>query len=484
MIVAISFCQADLPLALANLTFIQSLGGCTEFECLLATDDQTPYAEMQRVASMTFGKVDVLIVPNVQRGWPHAANTMFERTMYRLAHSGQATLFMEPDVTVTRSSSLKEIDASYMAHGTPFMGSVRPTYGRDAKNQRITIGKHMNGMGVYPAGYYHQSDIIRYLDTQMAINPATGRPSTRPFDVQLADEIMTWNLRLYESAQPSVTDSPLFAHSWKTRNYRMEGGRIVCDQDDPSAHFDEPNIRIPALIHGAKDTSLIELIRAQMPEPPVQSAPSFAIAGVPEPEPRDPAPVDPEYAEFLAWKAQRSQPLSGIQMLPEKEVLRQRDEIVSVLNQGPIVTPNGFHSPPPQPQGIPAFVPVAPREPRTQAELDAARAAIGGFASEFDSPLGTDLPTGLMSVPGIESFVGATAQEVVQVAPIPEFRETEASVASGTQVISVDDTAKIDAIKADYRGGMKWRDMMKTHRVNSQKLKAITSEVDAEEVAA
>ena len=68
MIVVFSFHLGDLPLALANLSLCQQLGGCTEFDCVLITDDQTPHAEMQRIASQTFRKVETHVIGNVPTG--------------------------------------------------------------------------------------------------------------------------------------------------------------------------------------------------------------------------------------------------------------------------------------------------------------------------------------------------------------------------------------------------------------------------------
>lgn len=328
LLLVFAFHAGDLPLALANLSLAQSMGGCTGFDCLLVTDDQTPHAEMQRVAAQTFRRVEALVLPNAPQGWPRACNVVFERAAKHAwqHYPGQPFLFMEADATPVRPDWLKDIAAAYIANGVPFMGAIRNTYGTDdgrpesQGGRRMIVGRHMNGVGVYPAGYFGVSDILRIV-------PA----GPLPFDVQLSDEQASRPFLMGGRLTTGRVDSPLFAHSWKTRNFRLDGERLVCDQDDPRAEMDEINPRVTALFHGCKDTSLTGLVRARYGDnnllnyeiPNGKPGVDF-IASTGKGNTASGA-GDPEYAEFLAWKAQRGtvSPIAGMgldEMRPQQSM--------------------------------------------------------------------------------------------------------------------------------------------------------------------
>ena len=487
LLVALPYHSGDFPLALANLQLIADLGGVTDFPLMLVTDQTTTHAhrsEMQRVGLSAFKSVEVLNLDNVPSIWPQGPNIMFERTAYHVstAHPTLPFLFLEPDVTVTRPTWLREISAAYGAHGKLFMGAVRDTYGTDARRQRIVTGKHMVGVGVYPPQFYFQSNIIRYLHVSPALYDSVNRVNNaRGFDISLGDEITL----------AGCYNSELFAHSWRTSNYREEGGRIICDRESPNANFDEPNLRIPALIHGAKDTSLIALVRRyQSPYAQngidVRNAPFVVDETSAQSE-----NVDPEYAEFLAWKAQKNESAKRANW-PLPSVLPNREEQIanmqSIRNQiegvnrlvgsndsAPAFVPTVFPVRSPEQQAMDVHAvqqsqqaqaaqsglssangirflpeaeairqseqlrevvgigstpprPVIPHEPTTQAELIAARQAQGGFGDELDSGFGVDLPQGALTQPA----------PPVQVADIPASREAEASVASNSQVVAAE----------------------------------------------
>jgi hypothetical protein len=364
MLVVYPYYAGDFSLAVANLSLIADLGGVRDFPILLVTDQTTNYAqraEVQRLAVTAFRSVETLNLDSVPQGWPVAPNVLFERAMYHCAtaHPTEPVLFLEPDTTVTRPTWLREIAAAYLAHGKLFMGAVRDTYGGDGKGNRIVVGKHMVGMGVYPPGFYFQSDIIRYLHTSPAIQNARG------FDISLGNEVLI----------AGCYDSPLFSHAWRTRNYRMEGQFIVCDRQNPEANFDEPNLRIPALIHGCKDTSVIDLVRGKS-STAISSVtqPLSLLSGKPliDPElsshswkenaralqaeekmfgPRPPEGVSgDEWQQFQAWKAQlpKTQGFATDPSLSAAELLAESQQMAQSagqqLQQG-FVSTNGMPFP-------------------------------------------------------------------------------------------------------------------------------------------
>ena len=110
----------------------------------------------------------------------------------------------------------------------------------------------MNGMAVYPANYFGQSDILRIVPHAFT-----------PFDVQLSDEQASRPFLINGRMATGRMDSPFFAHSWKTRNFRLDGERFVCDQEDPRAEMDEINPRVTALFHGDKSGTLAKLIQTR-----------------------------------------------------------------------------------------------------------------------------------------------------------------------------------------------------------------------------
>ena len=519
LVVCLPYYSGDFPLALANLQLIVDLGGVTDFHCILVTDQTTTHvqrSEIQQLAANGFKSVEALLLDNVPSMWPQGPNQMLERTAYHMAtaYPQEPFLFLEPDVTVTRPTWLREIAAAYGAHGMPFMGAVRPTYGADNRGQRIVTGRHMVGMGVYPPSFYFQSNIIRALHVSPTLyNPVTKVNIAKGFDILLGDEILL----------AGCYNSELFSHSWRTSNYRDENGHIVCDRAEPNANFDEPNIRIPALCHGVKDTSLIALVRAKMDasyvDTPIER--KFQAVGRFDPatgftsdgklhdavyrEPVATVPINQgisqqEWAEFQAFKAQRNQVVGTM-------AFASAPPVVSLLSPLPVYTDTQreqaraalehHHAM----QGLMAQAPqaVPSHEPTTQAELVRARMAQGGFGDE-------DEPYGVAMAP--EALTQPIAPPPIQVVDVPIAREAEASVASGSEVMSNErtdalgtapignDTFSADvsqgepytiqikeaAIKADIRSGMAHKLLLQTHGINAVTAKKYREEVKAEDL--
>ena len=78
-----------------------------------------------------------------------------------------------------------------------------------------------------------------------------------------------------------MTDTQLIQHNWKTENYRVEDGTIVCSNVEELPYgisFDYPVRGDAVVLHGCKDGSLARLLHSGDETPdasPVEEDPVF-----------------------------------------------------------------------------------------------------------------------------------------------------------------------------------------------------------------
>lgn len=199
-------------------------------------------------------------------GWPLASGVHFRLVAHYVNtnHPHDPWYFFEADNTPLTEDWLKSIEAEFLNSGKAFMGRIVPTRGwriqQDGRRVPSEGPPHMVGTGIYHPSFFKKS--LR-LSTVERVMP-WAQDSIEPFDVALRDEIV-----------PHAHGTGLIQHNWQTVNYRMEDGKLVCD--------DAPNIApenshkqtwdgMSKVIHGCKDGTLADLVLSGAFSPKTQKA--------------------------------------------------------------------------------------------------------------------------------------------------------------------------------------------------------------------
>lgn len=236
-----------------------------------------------------FKEKTMVEIPYLPEGeWPKPSNHHFtvaiEAYTQMLHPDGRRKrehfLWLEPDCNPLCQDWIGRLYNDYIYRSLPYYGVKTPTYHgwedlkpkRGAPQQFIEQdGFHMSGVAIYPGDYTRRLRPMKQSKTEeprVDFNTLWKAPQdTIPFDVFC---------RSYH-APFWITD--MILHKWRTANYRIEEGQLICDdQDEPYEwQLKEPsgryrpfklsnagpvNITNGALLHGCKDGSLAELIIA------------------------------------------------------------------------------------------------------------------------------------------------------------------------------------------------------------------------------
>lgn len=242
-----------------------------------------------------FTSVDIHVVDLGITGWPMASNRHFREVARYVnsKHPGDAWYFFEVDNTPIAPDWLLKLDREFSTSGKAFMGKVVPTRGwswnSDGKRIPAMGPPHMVGTGIYHPSFAKKSIKLGSVDRVM---PWAGPPE--PFDLALRDEVV-----------PFAHNTSLIQHNWQTQNYRMEQGKMVCDDTiavtEGTSHAETWDGE-SAVIHGCKDGSLAKLILSG------EFVPQYGKSvSAPAPLPISQNPNDrPPLLSFLAVRAKKT----------------------------------------------------------------------------------------------------------------------------------------------------------------------------------
>ena len=103
-------------------------------------------------------------------------------------------------------------------------------------------GEHMVGIGVYPP------EVEKYISDWEFID-----------DIEKAfDWVLGWQIA------PQTHDGGLILNSYRTRDYRIEDGKVTCNNINTSSNshdYDRPITSKTILHHGCKDQSIVRLMQ-------------------------------------------------------------------------------------------------------------------------------------------------------------------------------------------------------------------------------
>lgn len=227
MLVVLSTCHRDAPLALANAEWIASLGGSSEHKWIVACNQALGRTDFpQRIADALRKKyvhVEVLVhYDEDERQWPYAQNHAFQRSaQYVAGKYNTPWLWLECDAIPLCDGWLEKIEAEYQKSAKPFMGFLVDVC--QVNGQQIPL--HMSGVAVYP-GEVAAHSIQAMRCTGLA------------FDMAGAEEIL-----------PKFHNTRLLFHKYQ------------CPSIDSWERFDSIIPKEAVLMHQQKSPDIIELMK-------------------------------------------------------------------------------------------------------------------------------------------------------------------------------------------------------------------------------
>jgi hypothetical protein len=292
MKIVIAVCKKDLQLAEAQATLIKKLGGLQAHSCLLVVAPEANRLEgkLADILSQAFPRFERHVLkgaiqepgPAEERlAQPHvlSANQMFQATWRHLISSGntEEVYWLEPDCVPLNDRWADELARDYLtarAYKKVFMGAFVPKTNITKKDgawvaEIIEGQQYMMGSGVYPA------DISQY-------SGLWSQAKTSPWDA-----LMQW-----ETTRLGYPTTKI-VHNHGTKNYKVvepmtkDGAVLSCDLVNEWG-ISTTELHIPSdalVIHGCKDTSLIDLVmsKALFKAPKASPNPNKTESNTPDP---------------------------------------------------------------------------------------------------------------------------------------------------------------------------------------------------------
>lgn len=231
MLIVLPFYSGDSSALSSNLLWMKELDGKVPYECLLATDTETPTGRAVGFASQVFSKVHTFQYPRVKENhWPWPQNNSFMQTAWFIYGSKikQPWLWVETDSIPLRSNWIAMIQAEYEKGKKPFGGHLN----KDGI---------FNGVGVYP---WNVCDFSQKAMTAALIRaPGNKQP---PWDVYASPQILKHCHNI----------NSLFQHVWDI------DGKAATFPDQASVEkIIRPGV---VLFHRNKDGTLIKRLRQKL----------------------------------------------------------------------------------------------------------------------------------------------------------------------------------------------------------------------------
>jgi hypothetical protein len=243
LIAAVAFCQKDLDLTKNLLKWIASLGGCPGHACLLFPDSLVPKEEQKAVrelAKPSFSYTGSIPIVVPEKGF--APNHMFMMAAQQIMFSYKLPfLWLEPDCVPLKSGWLSRLSEEYAGSPKKLLGNLIEA------TQPGLPAVHLAGVAIYPP------DIFPLYDSFASIKSAN----------------VAWDMEAASAAVPRAKNSEFMAHFWGKRDLpptfvaEKFAGATYSENTLPLS-FIKPEA---VLWHRCKDSSLIDLLKKNMPNP-------------------------------------------------------------------------------------------------------------------------------------------------------------------------------------------------------------------------
>lgn len=227
---------------------IECLRGVAKHDCLLLCPDDVEHPAIHELLLGAFKTCEMVSYPPRLKGWPDGPNLCFAVAAEAVyTRFKQPWLWLEPDCVPTRSAWLDEIESEYRYCGKPVLGVFENTYGEDGK----ISGRHVNGVAVYPGDWWKICAPIRSLVGSTEGYRLSGNLPPA-FDTLQAPYSV-----------PRCIESQTIRNLWKSYCFYEENGVVRCRFKQKYGASEIVDMTA-ALIHGAKDTSLLDLVQRRL----------------------------------------------------------------------------------------------------------------------------------------------------------------------------------------------------------------------------
>lgn len=212
-VVVLPFCNRDSNLMIKNVNWMIELGGCKDFDCVLASDWDTlgnSYNAVESLSKKCFRSVkNTRYSCGSTASWPQGANIAFRHVCFYMSDKDTAFLWLEADAIPVKPNWLNILQWEYDNCGKLFMGPIVPGMG------------HMNGVGVYPVDTIHL--IPNALSTFHPIHIAWDSAMKAEMIHQCHDAgnliQHVWGIGSDGKPSPVTGESPVFDATWKLTNW-------------------------------------------------------------------------------------------------------------------------------------------------------------------------------------------------------------------------------------------------------------------------
>jgi hypothetical protein len=255
--------HVDLHLALPLAQWMKKLGPYPRHDALIVWSSELTPEQREPIAvefrEMGWSSPPKAFTAQVTRqSWPEAPNEIFRQAAQLIETDAQfrrVWYFFELDNVPTRKGWLDELADEFNSDlSRPFLGYVDTTWEQDNQTAELRkIGTHLVGTGIYPPNlsFYTQAHLT----------------CLNAFDLAMSRDIAR-----------IARHTNLIHNNWRSVNYRWthKDGQWILSSDVSGLRAQQFGHAInrdvlpgPAVIHGCKDLSLIDAIKAGQPKPKV-----------------------------------------------------------------------------------------------------------------------------------------------------------------------------------------------------------------------
>jgi hypothetical protein len=258
MICALSFCQNDRPMALELARHIECLGGVSKHYCHIFHPDDVESGDIFDCLQRAFGRVTGHRYRETLKGWPDGPNQCFLEAArcIELLPGRDPWFWMEADCVPTHSKWLDDIEAEYRYCGKTILGVINKTFDASGKAN----GEHVTGVAVYPHDFLSQCPPLKSIVNATAEYRRSAH-CPPAFDCYIAPYTVH-----------NCAKSHTIKHYWKSYDFVEYNGQIVCKfrKNYGASNIVDLNA---AVIHGAKDFSLLDILQRRLANPLTSTIP-------------------------------------------------------------------------------------------------------------------------------------------------------------------------------------------------------------------